>query len=64
MQGRLRKLLVWLPFLFGVGFIAPLIAEGMAWLGWHGPFGLSRIACGLVIGASWGLHAVRRGRWL
>jgi hypothetical protein len=28
------------------------------------PFGISRIAFGLLIGAPWGLYAVIRGRWV
>ena len=43
-----------MPFLFGIGFIAPLIAQGMAALGQDAPFGLSRIAFGLAIGGSLG----------
>ncbi len=64
MQAAIRKLFQWMPFLFGIGFIAPLIAQGMAALGWDAPLGLSRIAFGLGIGGVWGLYAVWRGRWV
>jgi hypothetical protein len=53
-----------MPFIFGIGFIAPLIAQTMAYWHWEAPFGLSRIAFGLLIGAPWGVYAVLRGRWL
>ena len=64
MQAAIRQLLHWMPFLFGIGFIAPLVAQTMAY--WHiaAPFGMSRIAFGLLIGAPWGLYAVLRGRWV
>ena len=56
----IRKLLLWMPFLFGIGFIAPLTAQTMAY--WHidAPLGLSRIG----FGAAWGLYAQFRGRWI
>jgi hypothetical protein len=60
----IRKLLQWMPFLFGIGFIAPLTAQTMAW--WHieAPLGLSRIGFGLLFGGLWGLYANIRGRWI
>ena len=64
MEIALKKLFQVLPFLFGIGFIAPLVAQTMAY--WHidAPFGLSRIVLGLLIGAPWGLYATIRGRWV
>ena len=64
MQAAVQQLFKWMPFLFGIGFIAPLIAQTMAY--WHidAPFGLSRILFGLLVGAPWGLYAVIRGRWV
>ena len=64
MQASIRQLLHWMPFLFGIGFIAPLIAQTMAVWDLAAPFGMSRIAFGLLIGAPWGLYAVLRGRWI
>lgn len=64
MELALRKLFYVMPFLFGIGFIAPLIAQTMAYWGVAAPFGMSRIAFGLLIGAPWGLYAVLRGRWI
>lgn len=64
METALKKLFLWMPFLFGIGFIAPLIAQTMVWGDLAAPFGISRIAFGLLIGAPWGLYAVWRGRWI
>ena len=64
MEIALRKLFYWMPFLFGIGFIAPLIAQTMAYWDIPAPFDMSRIWFGLAIGAPWGLYAVLRGRWL
>lgn len=60
----LRTLFQWMPFLFGIGFIAPLTAQLMAYWQIEAPFGLSRIAFGLFFGGAWGLYANIRGRWL
>jgi hypothetical protein len=64
MEAAVKKLFAVMPFLFGVGFIAPLIAQSFA--AWHmeAPLGMSRIAFGLAIGGVWGLLANIRGRWL
>jgi hypothetical protein len=64
MEAVIKKIFYILPFLFGIGFIAPLIAQTMAAWDWEAPFGLSRIAFGLLIGGPWGLYAVIRGRWI
>ncbi len=64
MELALRKLFYVMPFLFGIGFIAPLIAQTMAYWDVAAPFGMSRIVFGLAIGAPWGLYAMLRGRWL
>ena len=63
-QAAVQQLFKWMPFIFGIGFIAPLIAQTMAYWDVAAPFGLSRIAFGLLIGAPWGLYAVLRGRWV
>ena len=58
----IKKLLLWMPFLFGIGFIAPLTAQTMVY--WHidAPLGLSPIGFGLLFGGLWGLYANIRGR--
>jgi hypothetical protein len=64
MQAALKHVFHWMPLLFGVGFIAPLIAQTMAYWEIAAPFGMNRLLFGLLIGAPWGLYAVLRGRWL
>lgn len=64
MQAALKKLFAIMPFLFGIGFIAPLIAQIMEAWGWSAPFDMRPIVFGLMIGAAWGLYATIRGRWL
>ena len=63
-QAAVQHLFKWMPFLFGIGFIAPLIAQTMAYWDVAAPFGMTRIALGLLVGAPWGLYAVLRGRWI
>ena len=60
----LRKLLLWMPFLFGIGFIAPLTAQLMVSLGIEAPLGLTPIGFGLIFGGLGGLSANMRGRGL
>ncbi len=64
MVPALRRLLEVMPFLFGIGFIAPLIAQIMMVTGLEAPWGMSRVTVGLVLGAGWGSFATWRGRWL
>ena len=64
MANVLKQVLAWMPFFFGIGFIAPLIAQLMVLWDIPAPFGISRIAFGLIIGGTWGLVANIRGRWL
>lgn len=52
------------PILFGIGFMAPVIAALIAALDMQPPFGVQPILVGLLIGASWGLVARWRGTWL
>ena len=59
------KSIVWLlPLIFGVGFLAPVIAEGMMATGIEAPFGLSALAFGLLVGGTWGAFATLKGRWI
>ena len=52
------------PVLFGIGFIAPLIAQSLDAAELSAPLGLSNIAFGLVVGVSLGTIARLRGTWL
>ncbi len=60
----LKALFPWGPVFFGIGFLAPLIATVMAQAGIAAPVGLTEIQVGLIIGASLGLIAKLRGRWI
>ena len=60
----LGKLKEFGPILFGLGFIAPLIAQSMDSVSLAAPLGFSNLAFGLVVGMLMGLVAVLRGRWL
>jgi len=64
METVIKKFFAIMPFLFGIGFIAPLVAQLMAVWDIPAPFGTSRIAFGLLLGGTWGLIANIRGRWL
>jgi hypothetical protein len=60
----LKKLGDYGPVLFGVGFVAPLIAQSMDAASLSTPFGLPNIAFGLILGTSMGAVAKLRGRWV
>ncbi|WP_336986009.1 hypothetical protein [Altererythrobacter aquiaggeris] len=64
MENAVRKLFAIMPFLFGIGFIAPLTARILVTFDAAAPFGISPIMFGLVFGGTWGLIANIRGRWL
>ncbi len=52
------------PILFGVAFLAPLIAQSLEAVGWPARFGLVPIHFGLGLGLSLGVVAALRGRWI
>ncbi len=52
------------PLLFGLGFVAPLVAQIIEYQGWSTPFGLTPLWFGLALGAILGLVANVRGRWI
>lgn len=60
----IRKLLLWMPLLFGIGFIAPLTAQLLTAFEMTGPLGMSPLAFGLAFGGLWGLYAQIKGRWI
>lgn len=64
MQAAIRKFFALMPLFFGIGFIAPLIAQSMGALHLAAPFGMNPVAFGLAVGAPWGLYATWRGSWL
>ena len=64
MTVAIRKLFAVMPFLFGIGFIAPLTAQLMQLWSIPGPFGMSPLVFGLLFGGTWGLYANLKGRWI
>ena len=64
MQQALKGLFFIMPFLFGIGFIAPLIAALMPIAGVAPPLAMSPIGFGLLLGGAWGLYATIKGSWL
>ena len=52
------------PILFGVAFLAPLIAQSMVALSLPAPFGMEPIHFGLGTGLVLGVVAAFRGRWI
>jgi hypothetical protein len=60
----LTKLNDWGPLLFGLAFLAPLIAQSMEATHIGAPFGLTPLQFGLAIGATMGGVAKWRGSWI
>jgi len=54
----------WMPIIFGVGFVAPVIAAMLVAAGFAEPFGLQAIHVGLALGLMWGSIAQFTGRWI
>jgi hypothetical protein len=59
-----RKAYAWGPLLFGVGFIAPVVAQSLDAAPASAPPGLSNLQLGLAVGFTMGAVAQLRGRWL
>lgn len=64
MEIGLKVLVKLLPLIFGIGFLAPVIASAVVALEIAAPIGLSPLYFGLLIGGAWGLIATITGRWL
>lgn len=63
--GRLMMgLLQILPFVFGLGFIAPLITQLLKRMLPEAAHASWPLLAGLVVGGSWGALANLRGRWI
>lgn len=62
--GVLKKIYAWGPLLFGIGLVAPVIAQSMDAVALSAPGGLTNIQLGLVIGILTGTVAKMRGRWI
>ena len=64
MQQILTGLFRVMPLLFGLGFLAPLLAQIIERFGWGLPNGLTPLVLGLVVGGLWGSFATLTGRWI
>jgi len=60
----LKKAYAWGPLLFGIGFVAPVIAQTLDATAVASPYGLTSIQTGLVAGILLGSIAKLRGRWI
>lgn len=60
----LATLSPWGPVFFGLGLLAPLIAQTLERFSVTPPLGMTPLATGLIIGPAVGLCAKLRGRWL
>ena len=60
----LKEVYKWGPLLFGVGFIAPLIAQSLDAASATALLGLSNLQFGLAVGATAGMIAKVRGSWI
>jgi len=60
----LRQAFKWGPVFFGIGFIAPLVAQSLDAVEVGAPFGLSTVQFGLAVGIGLGTVAKVRGRWI
>ncbi len=65
MAGQVLEFLSsWGPLWFGIGFLAPLIAQSMDAMSIPAPLGLPTIVVGLIVGTTAGFVAKRRGSWV
>jgi hypothetical protein len=64
MQQALKGIFFIMPFLFGLGFIAPVTAELIVLAGIALPADLAPLTIGLLLGGAWGLYATVKGSWL
>jgi hypothetical protein len=60
----LQKAYAWGPLLFGIGFVAPLLAQSMDAASLAAPAGMTNLQFGLVVGVVTGSVAKMRGRWI
>lgn len=64
MKNGLTLIFAYMPFLFGVGFVAPLIAQVFAELQGEPWMSADALGIGLMSGGIWGAYANWRGSWL
>lgn len=64
MQFVLKNILHFMPLIFGIGFLGPLLAQIIQILGWQASLGLVPLTLGLIVGGTWGAFAQFKGRWI
>ena len=64
MKAILTPLFNWMPIIFGIGFVAPVIAAFLVAFGMDALLGQPAIYAGLAIGTTWGIVAKFTGRWI
>ena len=64
MKTMLISVISWLPVIFGVGFLGPVIAAVLTAAGIEALFGMAPIHIGLAVGLVWGTIAKFTGRWI
>lgn len=64
MERALRLLFFMGPLLFGIGFLAPLIAQSLRATGVEEVLGVSALLFALVVGGALGALATVRRRWI
>lgn len=64
MEKTIGFLLSIMPLVFGFGFLAPVMSQGIEHIGWAPPLALSPLAFALIVCGGWGIVAQLRGRWL
>ncbi len=62
--GLLSRLVALGPIFFGLGFVAPLVAQTLDAMGLEAPIAPSNLVFGLTLGLAAGLVAQVRGSWL
>jgi hypothetical protein len=60
----LRKAYAWGPLLFGIGFVAPVVAQSLDAAAVTPPLGVTTVQIGLAAGLLLGTVAKLRGRWI
>lgn len=53
-----------MPLLFGFGFLAPVMQQGIMRVGWIPPLGVSPLAFSLMVCGGWAILAQWRKRWI
>jgi hypothetical protein len=64
MKAVILILIKFLPLIFGVGFVAPVVGQSLTLMGFDTVWGLPSLYFGLIIGGIWGGIATKTGRWI